>query len=120
NAYQTQPGKMNSKTAAIISWLTPIGLLVAFLAGDPNDPYLRFHLNQGIVHTLAWVVTGVVGAICGVLGTILSVVIIGFLFFIPPFAMMGYLFVAWLIAFVGACNGQMTPQPGIGQINILK
>ena len=53
NQYQ-QPvsSSMNPKTAGIIAYITWIGVIVAILAADKNDPYVKFHLNQALVLNL--------------------------------------------------------------------
>ena len=45
--------KMNKKTTGIIAYITWIGLIVAFCAGDKEGA--KFHLNQALVITLGWI-----------------------------------------------------------------
>ena len=37
---------MDPKTAAIVCYLTWIGLVIALLSADRSDPFFRFHLNN--------------------------------------------------------------------------
>ncbi len=49
---------MSKRTTNIVSYLTWIGLVVAFLAGDRRES--RFHLNQALVLTVCSVVWAIV------------------------------------------------------------
>ena len=84
---------------SIIAYITWIGLLIAFLAGDKNDPHLRFHLNQSLViHLFA-----IPGAIIPFVGWIWSL----------------FLLVCWIMGLVSAIQGQRKEVPLIGVIHIL-
>lgn len=84
---------------SIIAYITWIGLLVAFLAGDKNDPHLRFHLNQSLViHLFA-----IPGAIIPFVGWIWSI----------------FLLVCWIMGLVSAIQGQRKEVPLIGVIHLL-
>lgn len=96
---------MDAKTTGIVAYLTWIGLLVAFLAGDKEGA--KFHINQSLVLVLASLILGIVSAIPFV-GWIVGA--LGELF----------LFVCWIIAFVGAVQGQEKEVPLLGQIKIIK
>ncbi len=88
---------MDTKTTGIVAYLTWIGLLVAFLAGDKEGA--KFHINQSLVLFLF----GLLGAI--------------------PFVGLAwdiFIFVCWIIAFVGACQGQEKEVPLLGKIKIIK
>lgn len=71
---------MNKKTTSIVAYITPVGLLIAFLAGDRRGA--RFHLNQALVIFLfallsavpyaGWI-WGVFMCICWVLGLVYAV-----------------------------------------------
>jgi len=75
-----------------------IGWLVAYLASDREDPFLKFHLNQALVLFLATFLTAVplVGAIWGV-----------------------FVFVCWIISLVGAIKKEQNPAPLLGKISLL-
>lgn len=88
---------MDAKTTGIVAYLTWIGLLIAFLAGDKEGA--KFHLNQALVILLF----GLLGAIPFV-GWIWDV----------------FMIVCWFIGFIGACQGQENEVPLIGKIRILK
>ena len=96
---------MDKKTTGIIAYLTWIGLVIAFVAGDKEGA--KFHLNQSLVIVLASLALSVVGII-PVLGWIVSLV--GGIF----------LFVCWIIGFVAAIKDEEKQIPLIGGIQILK
>lgn len=68
---------MNKQITGMLAYLTWIGWLIAFLAGDREGA--KFHLNQGLVLAIASLVKGVLGTIgipwliTGPLGLILFV-----------------------------------------------
>ncbi len=96
---------MDKKMTGIIAYLTWVGLVIAFLAGDKEGA--KFHLNQALVIVLASLICNVVGII-PVLGTIVSLV--GGIF----------VFVCWIIGFVAAIKEEEKQIPLIGGIQILK
>lgn len=90
---------MDSKTTGIVAYLTLIGLIIAFVAGDKESELGKFHVNQALVLFLF---------------ALLSVIpIIGQIWAI-------FIFVCWIIGFVGACKGEMNEVPLIGKIKIIK
>ena len=89
----------------IVAYLTWIGLLVAFLAGDKEGA--KFHLNQALVLLIANLILLVLGRI-PVIGWLISLV--GGIF----------LFVCWIMGLIYACQDQEKEVPLIGQIKILK
>lgn len=89
---------MDAKTTGIVAYLTWIGLLIAFLAGDKENA--KFHINQSLVLVLATIVCG----------------------FIPflGWAAEIFILVCWIIAFVGAIQGVEKEMPLLGKIKIIK
>ena len=56
---------MNKKVTGIVSYITIIGWIIAFLAGDKEGA--KFHLNQSLVINLASLINGwVLGRILGI------------------------------------------------------
>ena len=96
---------MDTKTTGIVAYLTWIGLLIAFLAGDKEGA--KFHINQSLVLVLANIAIGIV-AVIPVIGWIVGGV--GGVF----------VFVCWIIAFIGACQGEEKEMPLLGKIKIIK
>ena len=103
---------MNKKATAIVSFLTPIGWIIAFLAGDREGA--KFHLNQSLVLVVFDLIVGITGKILGKLFLIgifinIAVAILGLL-----------LFILWIIGFIHAINDTEIPIPIIGGIQLLK
>lgn len=89
---------MDTKTTGIVAYLTWIGLLIAFLGGDKEGA--KFHINQSLVLVLATIVCGIIPFV-GWLAEI-------------------FVFVCWIIAFIGACQGEEKEMPLLGKIKIIK
>ena len=101
---------MDKKVTGIVAYITIIGWLIAFLAGDKEGG--KFHLNQALVLNLAslingWVLSRILGLIPilgGIISWVISIVI----------------FVFIIIGLVYACQGQDKEVPLFGAIKILK
>ncbi|MGN0683111.1 MAG: hypothetical protein ACI4JY_05485 [Oscillospiraceae bacterium] len=89
---------MDTKTTGIVAYLTWIGLLIAFLAGDKEGA--KFHLNQGLVLVIASIVCGIIPF----LGWAAEI----------------FVFVCWIIGFIGAIQGEEKEMPLLGKIKIIK
>ena len=89
---------MDKKTTGIVAYITWIGLLIAFIAGDKEGA--KFHLNQALV---VWIA----GLICGI---------------IPLVGWIGSLFclVCAIIGLISAINGTEKEVPLLGKIKLLK
>lgn len=105
---------MNKRTTDIVAYLTWIGLIVAFVAGDRQRS--KFHLNQALVlaivsvawaviYRVAYVVLGVAtfGLANGLLGALNALVTI-------------VLLVLLVLGLVHAVQGEEKPLPIIGGI----
>ncbi len=88
---------MDTKTTSIVAYITWIGLLIAFCAGDREGA--KFHLNQALVIFLF-----------GLLGWIPC---IGWIWSI-------FMLVCWVMGLIAAINQEEKPVPLIGKIQILK
>ena len=88
---------MDAKTTSIVAYLSLIGLIIAFAAGDKEGA--KFHLNQALVITLF-----------SLLGVIPIVGIIWSLFMV----------VCWILGLIAAINQEEKPVPLIGGIKIIK
>ena len=98
----------NNKLYNVLSYLNLwlIGLLVA-----PNDQDVKFHVNQGIILTIAWVAAGILSFILAfipILGWILA------------FAIYVFIGVLAIMGIINASNGVQKELPLIGKIKILK
>ncbi len=96
---------MNKKITSVVAYLTWIGLIIAFVAGDKDGA--KFHLNQALVIWLAGIILGIV-AVIPILGWIVGLV--GSIF----------LFVCWIMGLVYAIQEQEKEVPILGKFKLLK
>lgn len=88
---------MDTKTTSIVAYLTWIGLLIAYLAGDKEGA--KFHINQALVVFLF----SLLGAIP----------FIGWLWAV-------FMVVCWIMGLIAAINQEEKEVPLIGKIRIIK
>ena len=103
---------MSKKATGIVAYITWIGLIVAFCAGDKEGA--KFHLNQSLVLWIAELVLAVISGVAGfipVVGTIVTLVV-GICQLV--------LFVFWIMGLINAIKEEEKPLPLIGGIQILK
>lgn len=92
-----------SKTAAILSYITVVGFIIAIVLQGQNKTRLgAYHLRQSLGIYLTCVVSGAL-AFVPVLGWLLM-----------PVVWVG-LIVVWVMGLIAAAQGRMTPVPLIGQ-----
>ena len=88
---------MDKKTTSIVAYITWIGLVVAFCAGDKEGA--KFHLNQALVVFLF---------------SLLSIIpCVGWIWAI-------FMLVCWIMGLIAAINQEEKPVPLIGGIKIIK
>ncbi|MBP3759763.1 MAG: hypothetical protein J6I83_07980 [Firmicutes bacterium] len=87
---------MSTKATGVLAYLTWIGFLIAYFAGDRQGA--RFHLNQGLVVNLFGLLTGfpIIGKIWGL-----------------------FILVCMILGVVNASNGENKEVPLIGGIHLL-
>ncbi len=88
---------MDKKTTSIVAYITWIGLLIAFLAGDREGA--KFYLNQALV---IWIFSFLGAIPC--IGWIWAV----------------FMLVCWIMGLIAAINQEEKPVPLIGKIQLLK
>lgn len=96
----------NNKTAAIASYITWIGFIIAICIGDRSDRYVSHHLNQALVLNILSVVGGVLKVIPlvgNIAAGLVSVVVLIF----------------WVIGIYRAAIGSTEPLPFIGDIHLI-
>lgn len=100
---------MDKKTTSWVAYITFIGWIVAYCAGDKEGA--KFHLNQSLI---VWL-----GYLCIIPAAIILafIPIIGWL---AIWAAIIFLFVCWIIGLINAINQEEKELPLIGQIKILK
>jgi uncharacterized membrane protein len=96
---QTPPPSSNAQLLAVISYLTLIGWIIAFvLYQNDKSEIAIYHLRQ----SLGLLIIGVIGWV------IFWIPIIGWLAAI-------FLFVLWLMGLIYAAQGEMKPVPLLGK-----
>lgn len=96
---------MDKKVTGIVAYITWIGLIIAYFAGDKEGA--KFHINQALVIWLAYIVNMVIGVIPfigGILSTVIGI----------------FLFVCFILGLIAACKEEEKEVPLLGQIKILK
>lgn len=97
---------MDEKTVGLMSYVGPIGLVVAILMDKYKSDYTRFHIRQNIgiwiTAVIIYTASMIIGRISGFLG--LMILLTGIL----PLLM-------WIIAIMGALNGEKKLAPILGQ-----
>lgn len=101
---------MDKKVTGIVAYITWIGLLIAFLAGDKEGA--KFHLNQALVILI-------VGFAGGIVGGIVSAVI-PFVGGLLSAAVSIFTLVCTILGIISAVKEEEKELPLIGQIKILK
>lgn len=99
---------MDRKTTGVVAYLTWVGWLIAYLAGDKEGA--KFHINQALVIFLAQIVLGIAATILG---------------YIPGIRYLAWILnvagvVLWLIGLIGAIQDKENPLPFIGEIHLIK
>lgn len=74
----------------------------------PNSQFAKYHVNQGLILLIAWIVIWVFGVFMPVIGWI-----------IWPFATLAWL-ILWIMGIVNAAKGEAKPVPLIGKYTIIK
>ena len=100
---------MDKKTTSWVAYITFIGWIVAYCAGDKEGA--KFHLNQALVVWLGFLsvsVAGVILAFIPVLGWMVA------------YAANIFMIVMFVMGLISAINQEEKELPLIGQIKILK
>ena len=96
NQNQSSSGSISTKATGVLAYITWIGFLIAYFAGDRQGA--RFHLNQGLVLNLFGLLTGV-----PIAGKFISILI----------------FIGMVIGVINASSGENKELPIIGGIRLL-
>ena len=92
------PSSTKNTTMAAIAYLL---FFVPLLTDAKDDPFVKFHVKQGLLLLILGIFTSIIGSIpiIGLIGWLLGLGI----------------FVLWIIGIMNALNGNMTPVPLVGQ-----
>jgi uncharacterized membrane protein len=98
---------MSNKTLSIISYITLIGWVVAFIKGkETPDPLVKYHLKQAFGIMIVSIILNVVFSIIAHIVPALSFLSLAGL----------AVFVFWIIGIINAANGVEKPVPVIGKM----
>lgn len=103
---------MDAKITGILGYISWVGWLVAFLAGDKEGA--KFHLNQSLVLLICMTVLPVLSAVAGLIP------VIGFIVRIAAGICSLALFILWIMGLIAACKEEEKELPIIGSIQLLK
>ena len=100
-----QKKSMDAKTTGIISYLSIVGWLIAYAAGDKEGA--KFHSNQALILNIGWLIVSILSR------------------FPRPIRYIGWiaemvLSVLWIIGFIAAIKNEERKVPLLGEIQILK
>ena len=96
----------NSKAAAVLSYITWLGFLIALIIRDPADRFTAHHMNQALVLNIVSLIAGALNII-PIIGNIAGLVIgIG-------------VFVLDIMGIARAASGSMEPLPFIGDFHLI-
>lgn len=105
---------MDKKTLSIISYITIVGWIIAYLQYNKlenKDSLTKFHLKQSlgiaILGIFLFIVLTIVGMVVPTIASILSLANLAIL-------------VLWILGIINANNEQETPVPVVGKIFINK
>lgn len=105
---------MNARTAGIVCYITWVGWIIALIAGEPDDEFVKHHLNQALILNIC---ATVCSAISGALAWIpvirfLGAVVFGFIGLV--------IFIMAVAGIVSASNNSTKPLPVVGEIKLMK
>ena len=110
---------MDRKLTGVVAYLTWIGLLIAYLAGDREGA--KFHINQALA---IWLAGTVFGIATGILSVLSGLPLLGWIVaaLVGLISLVGgiFLFVCWLMGLIYAIQEQEKEVPLLGKIRLLK
>lgn len=100
---------MNNKTLSILSYVTIIGWIIAFVKSKDSSPksdLVTYHLKQGFgIFLFSLVVNILLSVIITIVPSLYFLSYIGFV-----------IFILWIFGIINAANEQKKPIPVIGQM----
>ena len=110
---------MDRKLTGVVAYLTWVGLLIAYLAGDREGA--KFHLNQALV---IWLAGTIFGIATGILSVLSGLPFLGWIVaaLVGLISLVGgiFFFVCWLMGLIYAIQEQEKEVPLLGRIHLLK
>ena len=96
---------MDAKATGIISYLSIVGWIIAYMAGDKDGA--KFHMNQALVLNISSLVLSILSRFGRPISYIVWIAEIG-------------LSILWIIGFISAIKQEEKKVPLLGEIQILK
>lgn len=97
-----QPSKDKNTGMAILAYVV---FFIPLLTEAKKDPFVKYHIKQGLVLFIGWVLAGIIGTILPYqLGIVNTVLDLG-------------LFVLMIIGIMSASKGEQKPLPVIGKFS---
>lgn len=106
NMYNRNNYERNSRTVAVVSYITWIGWIIAFVIRDRSDTFALHHLNQALVINLLKIAGGLCVVLPGIGHSVSGIV--GVAAFV--FAIMGI---------YRAANFRTDPLPLVGELHLM-
>ncbi|MFZ2149958.1 MAG: DUF4870 domain-containing protein [Minisyncoccia bacterium] len=97
-------GSNNNVVMAVLSYLG-ILIIIPFLTDAKNDPFVKFHMKQGLVLIIVWIVIGIANSM------LWRIPLFGFL--IGSVLNLGC-FVLMIVGIINAAGGKMKELPLVG------
>ena len=105
---------MKARTAGIISYITWVGWIIALIAGEPDDEFVKHHLNQALILNIC---ATVCSAVSGIFALIPIIRILGAV----VFGLIGLvIFIMAVAGIISAANNSTQPLPVVGDIKLMK
>ena len=105
----------NNRVFAILAYIGPLFLIGMFAA--PQDQKVKFHVNQGLVLFICEIAAGI---LCGILGVILRIILLGFLASILSWVVSLAGLILTVLGIINAVNDRQNPLPVIGGFTLIK
>lgn len=87
----------NAKLFAVLAYFPLLWIVGMFVEPDKDDPFVRFHINQGIILTILYAIVSVLTKIFFLFGILYALTLVLF-----------------ILGVVNAASGQMKPLPIVG------
>jgi len=105
----------NNRLYSILAYIGPL-FLVGLIAA-PQEPKVKFHVNQGLVLFICEIVVGIILAI---IGAVFGLIHLGILTTILTLIFWLAVVLMVVLGVVNAANDKQTPLPVIGEFTLIK
>ena len=104
---------LSNKAAGVLCYVGWIGLIITLCMGDQKDPFVKFHMNYGLLYSIGCF-------ICTALQFVNAIPVIGQLISIVLFIAMFGIFVLDIIGLIEALDMKCTERPYLENIKLIK